>query len=245
MGSTDGANERPDWACLLCPPAREGQPWRPADRGYTTCSGCLDRLRELLSDIVKRWRQLDAMPQGAGIGNRGSPGFGSRSPASDHIIVMLDVRSSADAHVWVAADGRVHRESEHPPLSVFSVLDTIVWDIAEQREVAGPKPGVGVPDLGRWIDRHLDWLTRQRHVGEVAEVLRRLLAQLKPVTGDPRTKVGVCPNTLDEAEHTRECGAPLYAPTTSSHDDSIACGACKRKWRRSEWLNLGELLQAS
>lgn len=243
VGSSD-VEQRPTGACLLCPRPREGRPWRLADQGYQTCAGCLDRLRERLADIADRFVRLDPGPQAGGDGGRGAPGFGPRSPASDHVIAMLDRRSSADAFTWQGADGKLHRESEHPPLSVFSVLDTIAWDIAEARGMAEPG-GHDVPSLARWIDQQLDWLTRQPQVVEVGEALHKLQAQLRPLTGDPRTRIGRCPNTIDEAEHTRECAAPLYAPTTSSSHDTIRCGSCKRSWRRSEWLQLGELLAAS
>lgn len=241
----DGSEGRPQGACVLCPPPRESRPWRLADPGYVTCSRCLDRLRERLDDIADRYLRLDPSPQHGGDGGRDAPGFGSRSPASDHIIAMRDPRSSPDAYVWLGSDGRLHRESERPPLSVFSVLDTIAWEIAEARELSEGPSGLGVPDLVRWIDNHLDWLTRQPQVVEAAEALRRVQSQLKPVTGDPLIKVGVCPNTIDEGERTRPCRAPLFAPSDSSPDDTIRCPACHRAWSRSEWLKLGELLDAS
>jgi len=49
-------------------------------------------------------------------------------------------------------------------------------------------------------------------VTELDIALRRLVAQLRPVTGDPRRPIGLCPNTIDDGEHTRECGTRLYAP---------------------------------
>lgn len=244
--NTNGQVERPAGACLLCRPPIEGRPWRLADQGYVTCSSCLDRLRELITDIVTRCGRLDPAPQhdGGDPGSRGAPGFGSRSPARDHVISMLDRRSSESAYVWVAADGRVHQESEHPTLSVFGVFDTIAWEIADARGIDGPPDGSGVDALSRWVDRHLDWLTRQTMVVEVAERLRRLRGQLMPVTGDPRIKVGSCPNTIDEGEHTRTCGGQLFATANMSPDDVIRCVSCRREWyrKRGDWEKLGDLL---
>jgi hypothetical protein len=215
-----------------------------ADHGYRTCSSCLDRVRESLRDIVRRWLMLNPQPGASGEhGSRGAPGFGSRAPASVHVIAMRDRRSSAVARVWVAADGRVHHESEHPPLSVHGVLDTIAWDIAEHRDLDGPDPRADVPQLARYIDTNLDWATRQSSIVELDRALRDLLAQLKPVTGDPgRRHIGLCPTVIDEGDTTRECGARLYAPLRG---DEIACGACGRVWPREEWLRLGDLLEAS
>ncbi|MFC5996936.1 hypothetical protein ACFQE5_22250 [Pseudonocardia hispaniensis] len=233
---------RPDWACLLHRPPADGASWAPADRGYRTCSPCLDRLRHRLGDIVARYTRLDPTPGATGDSGRRGPGFHSRSPANDHVIAMRDPRSIAVARTWLGSDGRLHREHEHPPLSVRGVLDTIAWDIAAHRGITGPPDRADVPDLARWIDHQLDWITRQPLVTEVDAELRQLQAQLKPVTGDGRRRIGRCPNTIDDGEHSRLCDTPLYAPTRG---DTIHCGACGREWPRTEWLRLGDLLDAS
>jgi hypothetical protein len=238
---------RPSAACVLCRPPQDGQSWRLADQGYATCTSCAERLSEVLDDIVSRCSRLDPAPQrGDGEGTRGAPGFGSRSPASDHVIVMLDVRSSETAHVWVAADGRVHREPEHPTLSIFNVLNTIVYEIIDARDLdSSPAVGSGVDGLATFIKRHIDWLTRQPvEVVEVADRLYRLQGQLKPVTGDPRIKVGRCPNTIDEGEHTKVCRGQLFATANMGPEDVIRCAACPREWwrKKGDWEKLGELL---
>ena len=233
--------DRPTGACLLCPPPQDEKPWRRADDGYTTCSRCLDRLRETLREIPALYQPLDPTPGANADGTRGAPGFGSRSPASDHVIAMRDHRSSRDAYTWLGGDGKLHKESERPPLSAYSVLDTIAWDIAENRGIDGPGANT-VHHLAQWVDNQLDWATRQPNIDEVAAPLRELLAQLKPATGERRAWIGTCPNTLDEGEHTRLCAARLYAPLRG---DTIRCASCSREWPRAEWLRLGDLLDAS
>lgn len=236
--------ERPEWACLLHPYPSDGRNFARADDGYRTCGGCYDHFRELLADIPVRYAKLDIRP-GANQdhGSRGAPGFGSRSPASDHIIAMQDARSSHVARTWLAADGRLHFESERPPLSVQGVLDTIAWDIAEHRDVAGPTPNMHPVELCRFIDRHLDWLTRNLLVVEVRNSLRDLQSQMKPVTGDPGPRhIGLCPNLLHEPDGPRECGTKLFAPLRG---DSIECRGCERVWPRSEWLHLGGMLESA
>ena len=235
--------ERPAGSCLLHPPPREGRPWARADDGYRTCSGCLDRLRETLGEVNRRFHLLDPAPGQSGEpSGRGAPGFGSRSPASEHVIAMRDPRSSRTAKVWKAADGKFHTEQERPPLSVPGELDTLAWGIADERGIDGPK-SLAVADLVRWIDAQLDWVTRRDSVVALALQLRELSAQLKPVTGEPgRRHIGLCPNVLDEGEHSRECEARLYAPLRG---DEISCRACGRVWPREEWLRLGNLLEAS
>lgn len=243
---SEHAIDRPTHACLLCPPPRHHGHWRPADPNYRTCTACLDRLRDTLADISRRWLLLDTRPGASGDhGTRGAPGFSSRSPASDHIIAMRDRRSSPSAHTWLGADGRIHHEPEHPPLSVWGVLETLAWDIAETRGVDGPID-LDVHGLCTWLDRHLDWLTRQDTVVvEHAKALRELQAQLRPVTGEPgRRHIGECPNLLDGDDGPRECRTRLFAPLRG---DTISCTNpdCGRAWPREEWLRLGELLESA
>lgn len=236
--------ERPTAACVTCPPPRQQRAWRTADPGYKTCASCLDRIRDTLKDIARRYLLLNPRPGASGEhGGRGAPGFGSRSPASEHVIAMRDPRSSAIARTWLGRDGRLHQEAERPPLSVHGVLDTIAWDIAEARNQDGPPERSDVPQLTRYIDGNLDWATRQHGITEVDRDLRSLHAQLKPVTGDPgRRHIGTCPVVIDEGEHTRDCGARLYAPLRG---DAIECTACGETWPREKWLRLGDLLEAS
>lgn len=145
--------------------------------------------------------------------------------------------------VWRGSDGRSYTEADRPTRSVQLVLAGIADLIAAERDMSGPTTQ-DVPELVRWLDAQLDWLTRQDWVADVAEQIRELQADLKLVTGEPgRQSIGVCPNTIDEGETTRKCGARLYAPTNGT--DTIVCRSCDREWHRPEWLRLGNLLDAS
>lgn len=267
---------RPSSACLLCPPPGPSRKaWTPADRGYKTCSDCLDKCRETLADIARRYLLLNPRP-GTSIehGSRGAPGFGSRPAASPHVICMTDWRSHPcevgndqvvyvfDANVdeflqpgqhgprrggfverrevWRGSDGRPHEEQTDPPRSVAKALAGWAEVIAAERDMTVPLTRQ-VPDLVRWLDGQLDWLTRQEWVTDVAEDLRALVAQLRPVTGDPPgTKFGACPNITDE-ETQALCGAPLRTPAPGV--DTITCTSCRRPWKRPDWEHLGRLIQ--
>jgi hypothetical protein len=109
-----------------------------------------------------------------------------------------------------------------------------------------PEPTLDpMTELQRWLDPQLDFVARQDWVTDVSELLHRMQSQLKPYTGDPRTGIGECPNTIDEGAHTRECGTPLFAPTDFARDDFIRCGGCGRPWPRGEWGALGKLMQSA
>jgi hypothetical protein len=232
----------PEARCLLCPPPRPGRSWRLSDPGYRSCGPCLDRLREQLREIGDRYAALNPSPGASGDGQRGAPGFESRPPAQLTVICARDWRSSREARTWRGADGRLHREHERPPLSVVAELYTLARHVADARTLTPPDQ-VRAPDLVRWLDQHLDWITRQDGVVGFARVLRELVAQLRPLTGEPGAKrIGVCPNTLEDADgSTRECGAPLFAPLRG---DTIVCRACTRQWERPAWERLGLLLQS-
>lgn len=235
---TDTPSDRPANACLLHRPPQEGWPWRLADQGYMTCSPCLDRLRAQLVDIGTRYRRLDATPGAQGNdGGRGAPGFGSKSPASDHVICLRDSRSSQTARMWRGGDGKLHSEDEHAPPSVWGELDSACWSIAEALDMPGPDDGLTVAEQLVWIDRRLDHATRDPVCVEVSSVVRGILTALRPVTGDPRPrKVGTCPCLVDG----QPCDAPLFAPAVG---DLIRCRACQAEWPREQWLALGQALQ--
>ncbi len=175
--------------------------------------------------------------------------------------------------VWYGRDGRPHTEQERPPRSPEQVLWSLAEMVAELRGVRAPQraqvcPAVWWPHthlfwnggrpqkerrapepwitvLWRWLDNQLDWITRQDWVADVAEDLRDLDAQLRPVTGEPGgRRVGECPNTIDEGATTRPCRAPLFAPLRG---DTIVCSNpdCRRRWKRPEWEHLGRLLQSA
>jgi hypothetical protein len=224
--------DRPDGACLTHLPPKPNQPWRRADPGYRTCSACYDRIHRWLSPIAVNtdgrpdsipglYALLDATPGEAGPGRR-APGFGSRSPANDHIIAMTDQRSI--------------RVASGDPHSVPGVLGSWCREIFEERQLVPPKRTVA--DMARFLDTHLDWLSRQDWIADFHCELRELHSQLRSI-GQQRRRIGLCPVTIDEGDTTRECGAALFAPLAG---DEIVCWSCGERWPRDKWLRLGDLL---
>ena len=224
---------RPDGACVTHRPPGEGRAWRRADPGFKTCSACHTRIHAWLSpltvdddgrpdSIPGLYAALSPLPGVGGGGMRRAPGFGSRSPANDHILAIRDPRST--------------RLEPGDPHSVPGVLAAWVGLLIEERSLIPPARTVA--DMARFLDNHLDYLTREDWVEDFAEELRALHSQLRAI-GQQRRRIGLCPNTVDEGDTTRQCGAGLYAPLYS---DVIKCHACGREWQRADWLRLGYLL---
>jgi hypothetical protein len=239
------AMERPGGACVLCRPPLGTRSWVRAYSGHLTCETCEDKLGTRLVEITTRYEKLSPRPSSsqASDGMPGPKGFESKAPASEHVIAMMDNRSSPVARVWIGGDGRIHRESERPPLSVYTTLLVEVYDVAERREMALPDPCWQVRHLTAWLDRHVNWLTTQESVVEFAEVLRELNRQLKPAVGERGKKpFGSCPVVLENP--TRTCGGPLFAPPVTS--SIIRCGQCGKEWdhAKHEWVQLGKLVRA-
>jgi hypothetical protein len=229
------ALERPVYACAVCPPPRRDN-WVPAEPGIRTCLECKDQLGKDLEEIESRYAELDPAPaRQPGDGVQAKLGFGSKPPASDHIIAMRDARSSQVARVWVGSDGRVHREDQTPVLSVFGTLDIHAQDVAEGlgQDVHGCATVTALCD---WLAGELDWITRHEMVAEFAADLGRLVRQLRPATGYKRYPIGRCPGVEDEV-----CEARLYVPSDS---EEISCGACGATWPRPVWEQFGRDLMA-
>lgn len=216
-------------ACVLGCVTRSGDPIRAMD-GHMVCDRCATRLDQWLNDrehssIPALYAQLDTvLLPGSVDGSRGSPGYGSRSPARDHVIALRDRRNPA------ALD-----PGDIP--SVLGVLEGWTRLLREERGLTVPAGRVTVMGEARTLRFHLDWITRQPWVDELHGELREVRDQLRAALGEHRPRpVGPCPNTVDE----ERCGSPLYAPR---YGDAIHCRACGRCWERREWMMLGRLLE--
>lgn len=136
---------------------------------------------------------------------------------------------------WRAADKKVHSEQGRPPRSVPKTLSSLGQMIAEEW---GHEPPKGTVDqLCHWLDVAMDFVTKCDWCTDVADELRSLRAQLRPVGGDGRkNKILSCPNVVNEDDHTRVCGANLYEP---NRQGVIKCHSCKREWPRDKWHGPG------
>jgi hypothetical protein len=201
-----------------------------ATPGYVTCHGCLAKLRADLKEVVRRYLKLNPRPGGtATSGTPRPPGFHSTPAGSLHIMAMRDIRSSHHARVWLAGDGRVHKETETPPLSVPGELRRIARSIALTRGHTEPAART-VPDLAAWLDPQLDWVTRHDlATRKLVALVRTLVVQLRE---DHPAAIAPCPEG---------CGATLRATYRSGY---VRC-RCGASWGPDQLAWLGRRISAA
>lgn len=201
--------ERPAGACLTHLPPKQGHPWRRADDGYLTCSHCYDQLHKWLSplgadadgnpdNLPYLYVSLNPKPSNTDTGRR-APGFGSRSPAADHVIAMRDVRDASSAPAllrsWVlwTWDERYDNTALNEP---------------DYRQRRSELPTT-VTDCAVWLDRQLDWLTRHEIITDFHAELKELRRTLRIKIGlGGQRPVGHCIEILE----TGECRTPIFMP---------------------------------
>jgi hypothetical protein len=208
-------------ACLPC--GSRGRA-RAATPGYRTCDSCSLDIRDDLAEIRDRYARLDVRPaSSAGEGSSVRSVPRSKSPANDHVLSMMDPRSTTTGRAYA------------PPATLRGWVQLLeeetgqrVWDASVTAMVA-------------YLSGLHAHITRQLWVDDYARELHELVQALRPVTGEPRPRpIGSCPTLVDDGQ--RECGTRLYAPLNG---DTIRCRGCGREWVRAEWLRLGKVLEAS
>lgn len=191
---------------------------------YKACDLCRREVLRWLGEIEDGYQRLSAIPSRAAAAGGGSHVPGPKSPAVDHVIAMLDRRSSP------AGPGMDDRPDVY---SIPAVIEGWCREAWAGREV--PFPGT-MGEAFIFLRWKTDWHLRQDHAGDYARELRDLLAQLRVLT-EPRRKIGECPTVLGEyRDQVVRCEAPLRA---NVHDDTIRCNRCGARWERP-WLDLVE-----
>lgn len=217
--------------CTLGCRSSEGHPY-PTVHGWQCCDPCADRLAGLLGDIGDHYATLttadELIPRKSG--ERGSPGYGSRSPAVDAILVHTDIRTR-----WTSEAG----------YGALAVVESWARMIRTDRSIDTPPermrdtvPGgrVTMSRELRTIRFHWDWLLRQDWLPDFAADMRDTLHSLKHVgnLAERVMRVGPCPVIDDDGQ---PCSAMLRV---RANDDHITCRACGTVWRRDAWHQLGD-----
>jgi DNA-directed RNA polymerase subunit RPC12/RpoP len=227
-------NQRP---CILCRPDNPNT----AAPGWYACHHCGHRLAGQLGDLADRYATLmeadELIPHGSG--ERGSPGFGPRSPAVDALLVHGDPRTC-----WTSEHG----------YGALAVVTKWAKSIREDTTIDTP-PGqmlLTVPQGRATMNRELATIRwNWHHVlaatwladfdQEIRDVLRSLTMAGR--LNDRKFRVGLCPVVVEEpvgewgAVRVWPCGDMLTVRVT---DDEIRCRSCGTVWPRSRWHELGD-----
>jgi hypothetical protein len=192
---------------------------------YRACDRCRNEVLRWLGSIQDDFERLTTTPATAPFSGGGKGSFGSKSPANDHVIAMLDWRSAANA---------VHRDDrEGAPLSVPAVVGEWSEYVWRSPLCEDGRPGTVGEGLA-YLRRKTDWLMQRDCASDYARDVRDLYVQLRG-HAEPKRKIGECPTVIGEfRDQVVRCEAPLRA---SIDDDVIRCHACGSAWDRP-WKEL-------
>jgi hypothetical protein len=207
--------------CVLCRPDNP----HTAAPGWYSCHHCADRLAGQLGDLADRYATLqeadELIPHGSG--ERGSPGFGPRSPAVDALLVHSDVRTK-----WTQETG----------FGALAFISEWAFTVRTETNASAPTGRVTMArelTTIRWNWDHLlqagwlsDFADETSQVNYRLGALRREFARSVPI--------GNCPIIVDN----EPCGTRLRARLDS---DTIRCRTCSSEWHRSQWELLGAFIQ--
>lgn len=212
----------------------DARPAEVPDDRYA-CPKCVTALRHTLRGIEVYAQLLTVMTLPVqGRGERRSPGFGSRSPARDDVIVALDYRSRTA--------GNGPDDEDTPTRSILGTLHQLALTMRQQqyedgltKKLAIQREPTVTTEIGFLLGA-VEWAAHEPWIDELATDLRELHAQCRRLAGDqPPRPIGQCTTLVGD----QECGTPLYMP---QRGDTIECGGCHREWRRPEWERLAALL---
>jgi hypothetical protein len=205
----------------------------PCEAGYGrwACESCVRTMQRQLREIETYAAILTiSVTPRRGHGQRRAPGYASRSPGRDDVIVALDYRSR------VGGDGP--DDDAHPTRSVLGTLHDLSRWVREEQDIGEPLREPTIASEVGYLLGAAEWCARQQWVDEFAADIRDLHGQCRHQAGDhPGHPIGECPNLLS----TGECRAPLFLPQKG---DTIRCPnpRCERTWQRPEWERLAQLL---
>lgn len=152
------------------------------------CPACTERMRRHLREVDTYATILAASktPGRTGTDVRRAPGFESRSPARDDVLVALDYRSRT------STDGR--DDSPTPTRSLLGTLHGIAsWmrdelDVTDRRRADPTVSG----EIG-WLLPRIDWAATQPWVDDLAADLAELHRQVRALAYDlPAAPFGRC-----------------------------------------------------
>ena len=211
--------------CLL--PHREP---KGAIDGLLVCPGHRRWLADTLDDIVITYALLPHFYEPGTAVDDGQQVRGKRvdppAPVRLDVVALLDRRTLA----------------QHPGdlVPVLAVLEAWAALVRDERNLKTCRTTATVTREVGTLIAHLDWITAQAWVPDMAAELRDVKSALHSAIGDhaPRP-VGTCPVVHPD---TGECGGKLYQDRYGGM--SVTCRKCGETWGETELRRLG-LMQSA
>lgn len=206
--------------CLVCDHQHLGHRY--------ACDDCVIRLQRKLREIDIYWDILacEAMHEPSrGTTGRMSPGYSSRSPARDDVLVALDIRSSG---MVFGAD-----DVDQPTVSITAGVDHLAAWVRDHTD----QPCSGLYGLLTAVP----YAAQCRDVHEFAGWITRLHNQLRVLAHDqPPRPLGRCL----KVDRDGDCGGDVY-PTWRGEEDGARCSRCGRVYTGLDLVRLSVAQEAS
>ena len=214
-----------DTNCLL--PHRE--PKSAAD-GLLVCRHHRRWMGETIDDIVITYTLLPDFYEPGTAVDDGHQVKGKRvdPPAP----VRLDVVALLDRRTVSRQPGDL--------VPVLAILESWASMVREERQLQPCRRQATVTSEAGTLSAHLDWITAQPWIDELARELREVKAALHSAIGDhaPRP-VGRCPVVHPDADGA--CDGPLFQDRYGGM--SVTCRRCGETWGETELRRLGLMQQ--
>lgn len=231
--------------CVVC--STESHP-REAEHGLL-CHGDSNRILRHLRELEEYLPTLSLEKSPAGSEPVTGPGFSSRSPSNDSVIVHTDPRSGADfltrqvtkprydkhgnqvldGHGRPVADPVLNENGDpvveaigEPSMGALGVVSSWAQVVTEER---GVKPSTSAfLDISLLRMNH-DWIAHQVWVDEYASELRQVHAAVRVLAHDPVPRsVGSC-ISIDKRGY--DCGGQVFEMDDAS---GVKCSKCNRRY---------------
>lgn len=207
--------------CLL--PHREP---KLATQGRLVCVGHHRWLIETIRDVVDTCALLPHFYEPGTAVDDGQQVKGKRidPPAP----IRLDVVAILDPRTVARYPGDL--------VPVLGILESWARMVREERDLEAPKAKATVTSEACLLLNHLDWITEQPWVDELAKEMRDVKSALHSAIGDhaPRP-VGTCPVVHPDEE--APCNGRLYQDRYGGM--SVSCRRCGEVWGETELRRLG------
>lgn len=207
--------------CLVCDHHDAGHRY--------ACDHCILKIQRQLREIGTYW---DLLPHLAtpirGATGRGTPGYASRSPARDDVLVALDIRSTGDI---LGPD-----DVDEPLMSIWAAVDHIVqW--VRRSDPSPPRWGGGTG----YLRSRVQYVVMTKDITVLAHQVSRLHNQLRALAHDqPPRPLGTCLGVDSDGE----CGGNVYQ-TWRDQQEGARCTRCLRIYTGLDLVRLSVAQEAS